>query len=208
MHGSDQNELPSILRQWFGPDAGLPGTTHQVVFDPIDNGYRLTPVGRDSRNKTLARWRTYSREEIPPLFGFEFSTAIWNVGHVTLSGHQFLLVTLEKAGKQEEFQYRDHFLSPSEFQWQSQNRATQTNSFGDRIRNHRERGDAVHLFVRATSKEAGRGSAPFTYCGEVDFENWEGEKPITVHWRLREPIPERLWTILKVPPAADGVSAV
>jgi hypothetical protein len=49
----------------------------------------------------------------------------------------------------------------------------------------------VHLFVRRQSKITGR-AAPFVYCGEVDFIEWEGERPITVRWQLREPLPQRL----------------
>lgn len=107
-------------------------------------------------------------------------------------------MSLEKAGQQEQFQYRDHFVSPTEFEWQSQNRATQGNTYGLRVKNHRERGEAVHLFVRRHRKLNG-GSAPFVYCGEVDLASWTGEKPITVRWKLREQVPQRLWAELKVP---------
>jgi hypothetical protein len=54
-------------------------------------------------------------------------------------------------------------------------------------------GVPVHLFVRKTSKIAGRGSAPFLYCGDVEFVEWEGDKPITVRWHLPEPVPERFF---------------
>ena len=168
------------------------------MFQPTDDGWRLQPIGSRTRAKTLTKWRAYSREEIPPLFGLEFSEAHWNQGHVSLGGHQFLLVSLEKAGQQEQFQYRDHFVSPTEFEWQSQNRATQTNTYGQRVKHHRERGEAVHLFVRRHRKLIG-GSAPFVYCGEVEFSSWTGERPITVRWRLKEVVPQRLWAELKVP---------
>jgi hypothetical protein len=55
------------------------------------------------------------------------------------------------------------------------------------IRHHRERGITVHLFVRQRAKVAGRVQ-PFVYCGEVEFEGWEGEKPITVRWKLASPV--------------------
>lgn len=125
----------------------------------------------------------------------------WFGPDASAPGTQFLLVSLEKAGQQEQFQYRDHFVSPTEFEWQSQNRATQSNTYGLRVKNHRERGEAVHLFVRRHRKLNG-GSAPFVYCGEVDFARWTGEKPITVRWTLREPVPQRLWAELKVPGSA------
>ena len=31
--GSDDNQLPTLLRGWFGPSAGAPGTRHQVPID-------------------------------------------------------------------------------------------------------------------------------------------------------------------------------
>ena len=29
----EENQLPRILRQWFGPDAGAPGTRHPVALE-------------------------------------------------------------------------------------------------------------------------------------------------------------------------------
>jgi superfamily II DNA or RNA helicase/diadenosine tetraphosphate (Ap4A) HIT family hydrolase len=188
--GSEENELPGLLRRWFGPDAGLPGTTHRVEFVPRDGAFDLAPIGR--REGQLQLWHTYSREEIPPLFGFEFSRAVWNVGYVNRSGHMFLLVTLNKAGHTEDFQYEDRFLSAGVFQWQSQNRTTQKSTHGQDIRLHVEREIAVHLFVRRGKKSPDGRSAPFIYCGDVEYQSWEGESPIAVRWRLREELPQRL----------------
>jgi hypothetical protein len=100
-------------------------------------------------------------------------------------------VTLDKEQHAETYQYRDQFLSPTEFQWQSQNKNTQASSIGQAIRHHRERGITVHLFVRGQAKVNGK-TQPFIYCGALEFERWEGEKPITVWWRLGEAVPEQL----------------
>jgi hypothetical protein len=35
-------------------------------------------------------------------------------------------------------------------------------------------------------------AAPFVYCGPVVFESWDGEKPITVRWKLSESVPPSL----------------
>ena len=72
------------------------------------------------------------------------------------------------------------------------------------LRDHRERGIAVHFFVRRNKLLQGKAS-PFVYCGEVDFEGWEGDAPITVRWRLREAVPPRLGQLLEVP--ASGPTA-
>jgi superfamily II DNA or RNA helicase/diadenosine tetraphosphate (Ap4A) HIT family hydrolase/HKD family nuclease len=191
------NVLPAILRRWFGPDAGLPGTRHTALLQRQGDSWYLFPGSR--RRDQVNLWQTYSREEIPALFGMEFSPAIWNVGYVARSGHIFLLVTLDKSGHSQEFQYGDRFLSPSLFRWQSQNRTTQDGADGQRLRHHHEQGYAVHLFVRPAKRSPGGGAAPFVCCGNVDFVDCEGSRPITSRWRLRETVPERLRTMLRVP---------
>jgi hypothetical protein len=189
--GDDENQLPKILRQWFGPDAGAPGTRHQVGLELKDSRWHLTPLGR--RAGELRLWQSYSREEIPPLFGFAFSTAIWNAGFVKRPGHIFLLTTLDKSGHGSEFQYKDHFISRSEFEWQSQNRTSQQSTDGQDISHHAQRGFAVHLFVRVQKKMPRGGAAPFIYCGDVQFVNWHGDRPITVRWGLPAEVPDALW---------------
>ena len=39
--GNPRNELPTVLRKWFGPDAGLPGTNFRVVFRPTTRAWTL-----------------------------------------------------------------------------------------------------------------------------------------------------------------------
>jgi hypothetical protein len=72
--GEDRNRLPEILRAWFGPDAGLPGTRHDVVLDKAEEGWRLRPATRAQTGLQL--WRRYPREQIPALFGLPFSAAV------------------------------------------------------------------------------------------------------------------------------------
>ena len=39
----EQNQLPALLREWFGPDAGLPGTGFEVEFNSIDGAWSAAP---------------------------------------------------------------------------------------------------------------------------------------------------------------------
>ncbi|MFZ0427787.1 MAG: DUF3427 domain-containing protein, partial [Acidobacteriota bacterium] len=188
--GSDRNVLPQLLRTWFGPDAGLPGTNHTVGFSPTGAGWEMMPA-REQRDRQLELWKAYSREEIPGFFGLEFNQGKWNSGFITIPGHIFLLVTLEKDNMQADHRYTDHFESRDTFIWQSQNQTKQDSKHGRMLKNHRQTGDTVHLFVRKTKKRGNR-AAPFVYCGPVDFESWEGEQPTTVMWRLGESVPQRL----------------
>lgn len=143
-------------------------------------------------------WREYMREQIPPLYGLPFGTGLWNQGYVVRGRHVFLLVTLKKDDFIQDHRYDDGFLSPTRLRWHSQNRTVPESRDG-RIISGAEPGYAIHLFLRATKKR-GQAAAPFTYCGDVEFELWEGSKPITVKWRLTSPVPNYLWRVFDVPP--------
>ena len=41
--GNAQNQLPGILRGWFGPEAGLPGTRHEVRLEKTGVGWSMRP---------------------------------------------------------------------------------------------------------------------------------------------------------------------
>ena len=194
---TDRNELPAILRTWFGPDAGAPGTRHFVELSRDGDAWTMSPTGTGIQTPVL--WKTYSREQIPGLFGLEFNAPVWQQGFVRRGDKTFLLVTLDKSAAAEEHKYKDEFLSPTDFQWQSQNQTTQASSAGQSIKDHLARGIEVLLFVRPRSKTRDYKAMPFFYCGPVDFVNWEGNQPITVRWHLREPVPERLRSDLKLP---------
>lgn len=197
--GSDHNELPALLRAWFGPDAGLPGTNFSVVFERKNELWHLSPLQRPSSASDMPEpWRQYSREGIPAMFGLPFNASIWNQGFVLRNDQIFLLVTLDKSSAAAEHQYQDKFLSAELFQWQSQNRQHRGGNVERKIARHVELGISVHLFVRRTSKTEGR-AMPFIYCGKCEFVEWEGDRPITVRWRLTWPVPERWWETLGVP---------
>ena len=201
--GRDTNALPDILTEWFGPDAGRPGTFHRVVFEPAAEGFRLRPakIQPAVENASPELWHTYNREEIPPLFGLPFSEALWNVGFVPTEERIFLLITLDKDDLAQGHQYADRFLAKDHFQMQSQNRTSQQSKHGLMMRHHEERGIEVHLFVRRSKKIQGK-AAPFHYCGQVTFIHWTGDRPITVDWRLRTPVPERFYELFRIHPTS------
>ncbi len=187
--GSDTNVLPELLRTWFGPDAGRPGTRFQVSVEPTESGYVVAPHSGTESGPTL--WKTYHRREMASLFGQEYSRA-WDVGFLSRPPYLILLVTLDKSALPAEHRYQDRFLSANHFQWQSQNRTTQHGKHGQQIQHHGEQGLEVHLFVRKSSKTAAGKAPPFYYCGQLDFDSWQGETPITVAWTLRSSVPEPL----------------
>ena len=197
VHSSDpeKNVLPELLTDWFGPDAGKPGTKHQVALRREGEGWVLEPVAVSSG--AAVPYKAYVRADIPPLFGLKHSE-FWRQGFIRQGNLTFLLVTLDKSGHEEAFKYQDRFISPNEFQWQSQNQTTQKSKAGESIRDHKQLGIAVHLFVRAKGKTPEGRGAPFYYLGRVNFKSWDGDKPITVRWVMQSSVPELLWKELGV----------
>jgi hypothetical protein len=159
--------------------------------------WELRPIGTNRAG--AVPYKVYRRAEIAPLFGLPYSERYWGQGFVRQGSDTFLFVTLDKANQTEAFQYKDHFISANQFQWQSQNRTTQASESGQSIRAHKERGIVVHLFTRAKPKMVDGRGAPFYYCGPVEFLSWSGDKPITVIWRLSAAVPDALWEELGVP---------
>jgi superfamily II DNA or RNA helicase len=192
-----ENELPMVLRGWFGNDTGLTSRSDRVKVQRDGDKFVVEPIMPELKT-SIRLWERYLREEIPPAFGLRFSQAIWNVGFVVRGSDLFLLVTLAKDGMTSEHRYADQFVSDQEFTWQSQNRTSQDSKHGQLMRDHRHKGVRVHLFVRATKKTGSKPTA-FTYCGEVDFVSWEGDRPITVRWHLRQRVPASLHSTLSIP---------
>src|SRR5207248_9794474 len=92
---------------------------------------------------------------------------------------------------------------PHGVEWQSQNRTSQQSEIGQSLRHHRERGIGVHLFVRKEKRTPAGGAAPFIYCGELEFMEWKGVRPITIRWRLLSPLPGRLLRLISLSAGKD-----
>jgi superfamily II DNA or RNA helicase/diadenosine tetraphosphate (Ap4A) HIT family hydrolase len=187
--GTNENVLPEVLHTWLGPDAGASGTRHEVEFVKEHGSWAMLVRNAEQSHSDLKVGRSYMRADIPPLFGSEFRASVWNQGYVFEGGAIFLLVTMEKEGMASEHQYEDRFLSRELFEWASQNRHTQENKAGQLMKSHQDKDIPVHLFVRKVRKINGK-AAPFIYCGDVTFVDWKGNAPITVRWKLEEPLPE------------------
>ncbi|MFN8610880.1 MAG: DUF3427 domain-containing protein [Vulcanimicrobiota bacterium] len=178
LEGRPENLLPRLLRGWFGPEVGLSGTVHRVALAKSEAGWRLKPIGGLGQASGPLIGQLYAREQIPGLFGLPFNTGVWNKGYVTSEKHLFLLVTLSKTGMNQDHAYEDKFLPDGRFQWQSQNKTARASGEGRRLSNHQQLGISVHLFARKDKR------SPFRYEGRLAFDDWRGDRPITVFWRL------------------------
>lgn len=152
----------------------------------------LAPVSADLPAEwPLSLHRCYSRGELLTAVG------AWTAerkpssreGLVRLGdGNELLLVTLVKAEAHfsPTTRYRDYAISQSLFHWQSQSTTSEESPTGrgyaEQARNHRR----FFLCVRKHQSER------FRFLGDVRYEKHEGSRPMSITWRVAQPIPAAL----------------
>lgn len=147
----------------------------------------------------LQLFHRYHRQEIANFVGVNVNQ-YWQQGVVRADLDYMLFVTLDKTGRPPAIQYDDRFLSPTDFQWQSQNQETRAKR-GAKYQNRGRLNFRFHLLVRRSSREADNTTAPFVYLGQVRFHSWDSDNPINIRWTLDNPVPQNLRSELKVPEA-------
>ncbi len=96
---------------------------------------------------------------------------------------ELLFVTLDKSeGYHDSIAYRDYAISTDRFHWQSQNSAGPDTPAGRRYLDSATNGWQFQLFVRARKAE------PYRALGPVVLERAEGNRPLSITWRLSAPL--------------------
>lgn len=153
------------------------------VDKPVDHGF---PCPLDLHC-------TYSRDEIMAALGH------WNdtqrpemregVKWLPEQKTDILLINLNKTEKDfsPTTMYEDYATNETLFHWQSQSTTSATSPTGQRYI-HREFGSQVLLFVREFKTVAGQAQ-PYIYLGKANYVKHTGSRPISIIWRLDEPMP-------------------
>ena len=104
------------------------------------------------------------------------------------------LITLNKSEKHYSptTMYLDYAISEDIFHWQSQSRTTVQSPTGQRYINQRNNGTTILLFVRE-DKNKNSLSSPYCFLGPAEYISHEGSKPISFTWKLKSPMPSRLY---------------
>ena len=103
------------------------------------------------------------------------------------------LITLNKSEKDysPSTMYRDYCISQDLFHWQSQSTTAQNSATGQRYIQHKQMGVRTLLFVRENKTDA-KGALPFRFLGMADYVSHEGEKPMSITYKLHRPAPAML----------------
>ena len=105
-----------------------------------------------------------------------------------------LFVTLNKSDKDYSptTMYNDYSINEWLFHWQSQSTTAENSATGQRYIHHNERGSRVLLFVREFKADRISGGAEaYTFLGTANYVKHEGERPMSITWRLDHPIPAK-----------------
>jgi superfamily II DNA or RNA helicase/HKD family nuclease len=188
------------------PEAWKRWSAHVVLRDEVA---ALVPVLRE-RNAVLSD--PYELDEGVPLrlharyLGAELSAAFdqrtvngdfrdYYTGVETTKDRSYdlLLVTLDKsAAKKEHLKYRDLPLNELRFHWQSKARTTRASREGKRHLDPVGERCIPLLFVREREDDRPGITAAFQFLGPVTPDGDQGERPITIEWQLRFPMPAGL----------------
>jgi superfamily II DNA or RNA helicase len=108
---------------------------------------------------------------------------------------ELLLVTLEKS--EENYSpttmYNDYAISDILFHWQSQNATKPSSGRGLSYINHEKNERLILLFIREKNSDEFGNKMGYVFLGISTYNDHYGEKPMSISWKLNEPIPPYLW---------------
>lgn len=175
-------------------------TSANPAFDPIPGDRSLRVVGRLRRRVDQAEvnplaqriGEQFRREDVAPLYGHRYNPGNWASGHVSIPGHAVLFVTLEKSSAMAYgSSYVDHLEGADTFVWSSQASVGPESKKGREILEAFETGTFVHLWARKRKSDVA-----FSYLGLVVPVSHEGDRPMSVRFRLLSLVPREVWRML------------
>lgn len=175
----------SILRKEIGQLIPVLRATQAVLSQPHELAPE-NPLVLHARYLSVELSAAFDhRSKAGPFRGFP-------KGVETVGGGKYdlLLTTLEKSPDvKAHLKYRDFPLEATRFHWQSMSSTTQHTREGRRHLDPVGEKCTSLLLVRETDKDARLVTNGFVYLGPVSPDSVEGERPLTIEWRLRYAMP-------------------
>jgi superfamily II DNA or RNA helicase/HKD family nuclease len=116
------------------------------------------------------------------------------VRHIRASRVDAFFVTLNKTEEaySPTTMYEDYAISDTLFHWQSQSTTSAESKTGRRYIGHRQAGYTPLLFVREHKHLSTGLASPYAFLGAAEYVSHAGSRPISIVWRLANPMPARL----------------
>lgn len=141
----------------------------------------------------------YTREQI--LAAFQFSTfekkssSREGVAENKFLNTELLFIDLKKSDK--DFSpttlYDDYAINDILFHWQTQNATRPDTGRGLSYILHEQSEKTILLFVREEKKDEWGNTMSYVFLGDAKYIEHYGSKPMSIQWKLNEPIPAYLW---------------
>lgn len=153
----------------------------------------------DCREIPLLLHARYSREQVLTAFGatsfLQQPVSREGVFRLSDANIEILFVTLDKSEKHfsPSTLYHDYAINEILFHWQSQNASRPDRGRGLEYIQHRKLGKRLFLFVREANKDEYGRTYGFVNFGEVEYVSHSGSQPMSITWRLQQPMPSFMW---------------
>ena len=146
----------------------------------------------------LKLYSRYTRDDVVRMSNATKKFGGYGMGGLKTNGNDwYMFVGMEKEeGIKESINHENEFIGRDIFVWQSSSSTTLESEIGQKLINNVEKNINMHLFVRK-HKQIDGIIEPYIYMGMVDTVYHEGEKPITVHLKLRNKVATRIYNELK-----------
>lgn len=146
----------------------------------------------------LKLYSRYTRDDVVRMSNATKKFGGYGMGGLKINGNDwYMFVGMEKEeGIKESINHENEFIGRDIFVWQSSSSTTLESEIGQKLINNVEKNINMHLFVRKHRQIDGI-IEPYIYMGMVDTVYHEGEKPITVHLKLRNKVATRIYNELK-----------
>ncbi|WP_066014546.1 DUF3427 domain-containing protein [Endozoicomonas atrinae] len=142
-----------------------------------------------AEGERFIRYQNYTRNDIQFLSGDTAKRGTWREGVKRIGQNYFLFINLNKDEDVDaHLHYKDYFMDPRTFHWQSQNQTSHSSSVGQHFIHHKQENYQIHLFVRKQVKQYNI-TLPFMYLGQVDYVSSSGDKPMSIVWKLQNAVP-------------------
>jgi hypothetical protein len=89
--------------------------------------------------------------------------------------------------------YQDFAISDQLFHWQTQNSTRPDLGKGLTYINQHALNKTILLFVRERNEDEYKNTISYVFLGDARFIEFEGSKPMSISWKLKEPMPPYLW---------------
>ncbi|WP_138732040.1 DUF3427 domain-containing protein [Modestobacter excelsi] len=184
-------------------NAGRPEELLELSGVLQDRIHRVAPALELAGPRPLHVHARYSRDEALAAFGMDDLNGTWGSGVRWVPGDQadvfFVTLVKTEAHFSPTTMYADHAISPTLFQWESQNTTAEQSPTGQRYIHHRDMGTSVHLFVRETKTADGTlGTPPYMYAGPMSYVSHTGERPMRILWHLDHALPGDIFHAARV----------